>query len=302
MNLKRAGLTAALTIGLLTIGVGAAQAADSPAEQLVTAALASEGIALTDGDLTTSLTDTVQAALDAGIVSDTIVGAINDPAVTDPAATDTPAPEATLDPELDQLITDHAAGEFARWDDIGPQIQAAFDAVRAQFADCRATGSVSDCARTLGLQFQVALAEVKISALQTQIDAAAALPAEQQADAIAALQEAQAAIAAKLADTQAKLIARTGATDEAAAAQASALSARYTLPAQANGAGAAAKSGANGTESSTPSESSAPGNSGNANSNSNGKSNSSNGSSNSSNGKSNSSNGKSNSSNGNGKN
>lgn len=236
MAIRRSVITGAVVGSVLVFGFAFpahAELTDTEAGALVAAALETEDITITDPELEQAIVDAVQEASELDIINPEIVDeVVTDPAVTEPTdpATETPAP--TEDPgTVDELIDDNEDSQVELWNDLGPQIQEAFDVIRADFEACREAGTVSTCARTLGLRFQVALTEVKIAAIEEQIVAAESLPEEEREVVVAELQAAQERVLAQLATKQARLASRAIAVDEKDAAKANALLQTYGVAA-----------------------------------------------------------------------
>lgn len=215
-------LATGATATALCIGFGVssahAETTDVVTETLIDAALADLGTEITDPTLLAELQEDISTAVDEGIIDPAILDEVEQ-VVTD----ETPAPEQTSETEpapLDELINENLDEESANWEAIEPAWVAAFETIRADFELCRTDGqTTSGCARTLGFQLQIALSEAKLAEIDTAIAAAAELPVEEQAAALAQLEAQRAAFQAKLERTAEKL-ATAAATGNAGADQA----------------------------------------------------------------------------------
>jgi hypothetical protein len=207
-RLQGAAVVAAVVVGMVGFGSTSAQATaeDNAATWITNAALNTLGVEVEDPGLTDTLTNAVQAAVDAGLISDS-VDDLAQQAVADPESVDSDEAGDTLDDALED--------QTGQWQDITAQWHEAFDQIKADFATCReaATDGAADCAH----QFRYAMQVNHIKAWQARHEAKlgdiSALPADQQARALEKLKRQGEHAQARLDKAAALLERQTGDTD-----------------------------------------------------------------------------------------
>lgn len=171
----------ATTIALFgSVTAANAEIVDNGAELLIESALDANDANITDPALLEELVQEVIAAEELELLDPTIVDEANLQA-EDPTLSDEP---------LEELVDDQTDEQLENWQEEAPAIKAAFDAVRADFEQCRAEsdGSAATCAKELRFQFQFALAEVKLARIDEEVAKVAMLPENEQAARLAALE------------------------------------------------------------------------------------------------------------------
>jgi hypothetical protein len=207
-RLQGAAVVAAVVVGMVGFGSTSAQATtdDTAATWITHTALNTLGVEVTDPDLSDALTNAVQAAVDAGLISDSVDG-LAQQAADDPESVDSDEAGDTLDDALKD--------QTGQWQDIKAQWHEAFDQIKADFATCReaATDGASDCAH----QFRYAMQVNHIKAWQARHEAKlgdiSALPADQQTRALEKLKRQGEHAQARLDKAAALLERQTGDTD-----------------------------------------------------------------------------------------
>lgn len=211
MKSKKSSVIAlSLAIPALVFGsVTSAQAAttEEVSQTIVESSLASLEIEITDETLLAELESDIETALTEEVIDPAIVDTAE--TIIDETAgetvTETPAPTPT---DLEELIDENLTEETDVWEEQAPAWLAAFEQLRAEFEVCRTDGqSTSDCARTFGFQLQLAHAEGKLAEIDAAIANISALPAEEQAAALAELEAQRSAFQAKLERTAERLAA-----------------------------------------------------------------------------------------------
>ena len=129
-RLQGAAVVAAVVVGMVGFGSASAQATteDNAATWITNAALSELGVEVEDPDLTDALTNAVQDAADAGLISDT-VDDLAEQAADDPESVDSEETGDALDNELKD--------QTGQWQDIKAEWHKAFDQIKADFATCR---------------------------------------------------------------------------------------------------------------------------------------------------------------------
>lgn len=129
---KLQGVAVALAVIVGTVGVGAvsAQAAtvDDVASWITDAALERLGVDVEDPALADALKGAVQDAMDSGLITAT---------VEDLAQSATDDPDSVSDEEIDDALDGELEEQSGVWQDIALAWHAAFDEIRADFAECR---------------------------------------------------------------------------------------------------------------------------------------------------------------------
>lgn len=125
-----------------------------------------------------------------------------DPSVTpDPNAT-APAPPVEHNAELEE----HLHEQEANWDLVKADWLAAFDTVKSDYQTCLDAGTPSDqCSANLGFKLQMAHGAVMLNNFNQRIADVAALPADQQADALKRLEDQRQRTLNRLAEAQTML-------------------------------------------------------------------------------------------------
>jgi hypothetical protein len=209
-RLRGAAIVAAVVVGMVGFGSTSAQADtdDDAATWIATTALGELGVQVENPDLADALTDAVQDAGDAGLISDTVDD------LAEQAAND---PESVDGDETDDVIDDELEDQTGEWQDISAEWHDAFDQIKSDFAECRetATDGADDCAH----EFRYAMQVNHIKAWQARHEAKlgdiSVLPADEQAAAREKLQRQGEHAQARLDKAAALLERQTGDTDNA---------------------------------------------------------------------------------------
>lgn len=280
----------AVIVTPLAIGVGPVLAAttDEISSVIVDKTLAGLGVEVTDQELLAELESDLSDAIDADLINNDIVNAVDD-------AVDS-GTDASLDDKQDQNESE-AVDEFVA---EKTSLQLAFEAIKTEFQNCRelATGSAKDCALGLGIKFQIAISENMLANIQAKEASLAGLTGDELAAAEAELAQMQKQLenrTMRIAQQLVRLQDRTGVTADVQSdvAQLEQIEVRVQEKVKAGVGASNANPNSGRSASPTPSSSmSSQTNSGNSNGNSsngnssNGKSNSGNSSNGKSNGKS----------------
>jgi hypothetical protein len=178
-RLQGAAVVAAVVVGMVGFGSISAQATtdDTAASWITNAALNTLGVEVTDPDLTDALTNAVQDAVDAGLISDSVDD------LAQQAADD---PESVDSDEADDTLDDALKDQTGQWQDIKAEWHEAFDQIKADFATCReaATDGASDCAHQFRYDMQVNHIKAWQARHEAKLGDISALPADQQARAL----------------------------------------------------------------------------------------------------------------------
>ena len=144
-KLQAVAVAVAVIAGTVGIGATSAQAAtaDDVASWITDAALERLGVEVQDPALAEALKAAVQSAVDSGLISTTIDG-VAQSAVDDPDAVSDETVDEALDGEFDE--------QTGVWQDIALAWHAAFDQIKADFAECRsaAVGNATEGDATEG--------------------------------------------------------------------------------------------------------------------------------------------------------
>lgn len=204
-KLQGVALAAAVVVGMVGIGATSAQAAteDDVASWITSTALDRLGVELHDLGLADSLNSAIHQAVAAGLIS---------VKVEDAAQSDLEDPDAVTDDEADDVLDDELEDQTGQWQDIAAEWHAAFDAIKADFVECReaATGGANDCAHEFRYAMQVNHVKAWQARQAARLGDISELPAEQQESALQKLQEQGARAEARLAKAAALLERQTG--------------------------------------------------------------------------------------------
>ncbi|HEY9498686.1 MAG TPA: hypothetical protein VIQ78_06660 [Terrimesophilobacter sp.] len=144
-KLQAVAVAVAVIAGTVGIGATSAQAAtaDDVASWITDAALERLGVEVQDPALAEALKAAVQSAVDSGLIS-TTVDDVAQSAVDDPDAVSDETVDEALDGEFDE--------QTGVWQDIALAWHAAFDQIKADFAECRsaAVGNATEGDATEG--------------------------------------------------------------------------------------------------------------------------------------------------------
>ncbi|MET1043216.1 MAG: hypothetical protein ABWX59_03715 [Microbacteriaceae bacterium] len=194
-----------MIVAAVSFGAAPANAATEQevAAWITDAALDKLELTVEDAALAAALESAISEALAAGIIS-LAVEEIAEDAVDDPELTSEDEIDATLDDELEE--------QDAAWSDVSTDWHAAFDVIKADFAECReaADGGADACAH----QFRYNMQVNHVTAWQARHEAKAgdisALPAEEQAAALAKLDRQSQLAADRLERARVQLEKQTG--------------------------------------------------------------------------------------------
>lgn len=129
-KLQGVAVAVAVIVGTVGIGAASAQAAtvDDVASWITDAALERLGVEVQDPALADALKGAVQSAVDSGLITTTIDD-VAQSAVEDPDSVSDETVDDALEGELDE--------QTGVWQDIALAWHAAFDEIKADFAECR---------------------------------------------------------------------------------------------------------------------------------------------------------------------
>lgn len=152
-------------------------------------------IEITDPELIDELTDGLEYAIEDGSISDDVVDEIDE------------SIDSETDPdELDDDLATNIIDQILNWEEYAPEYRVLFEEVRADFQACRqAAGSASSCARGLGFNMQVAIANdslIRLQLLEDQLTAEGVVLTDEER---AALEAERAELAAKIKRAEEKL-------------------------------------------------------------------------------------------------
>lgn len=204
-TLRPAGIVLALVVGSAALGTAPAYAATDQevAAWITEATLEKLNVTSPDSELAAALEAAVSAALEAGVIS---------PAVEELAEEAIDEPDAVADEEIEEALDDELDEQGAAWDDVASTWRAAFDTIKADFADCReaAEAGANLCAH----QFRYEMKVHHITAWQARhaakIGDITALPEDEQAAALAKLEHQGELAAARLERARTQLEKKTG--------------------------------------------------------------------------------------------
>ena len=214
-RLRGAAVVAAVVVGMVGFGSTSAQATaeDGTATWITNSALRELGVEVQDPALTDELTNAVQDAADADLISDTVDELAQQAAEN---------PDSVQDADTSAAIEGERETQTGAWQDIKAEWHKAFDQIKADFAQCReaATDGASTCAHEFRYAMQVNHIKAWQARHEAKIGDISALPADQQARALEKLKRQGEHAQARL-DKAAALLERqtgdTNKTDDAAA-------------------------------------------------------------------------------------
>lgn len=148
--------TFAVSTALALPSTSLAATAEEIAAELLKATTAALGIEVTDPALAEELVEGLEYALEEGVISEDVSETIEE-------SLDSGSETDGLEEQLDANIID----QIANWEEYAPEYRVAFELVRAEFQACRqSAGSASSCARGIGFNMQVAMANDALTRLQ----------------------------------------------------------------------------------------------------------------------------------------
>ena len=195
----------AVVVGSVALGAAPASAATEQdvAAWITESTLENLNVTAPGGDLAAALEAAIAAALEAGIIS---------PRVEQLAETAIADPESVEDDEIDKALDGELAEQGDAWDEVKAEWHAAFETIKADFADCReaAEGGANLCAHQFRYEMQVNHITAWQARHAAKIGDIAALPEEEQAAAQAKLDRQGDKAAARLERARVQLEKKTG--------------------------------------------------------------------------------------------
>jgi hypothetical protein len=175
-KLQGVAVVTAVVVGLVGFGAASAQAdtEDDVATWIANSALNRLGVNVENPELADALAGAVRDAVDAGLIS-VPVDDLADQAVENPESVD--------DDETDEVIDDELDDQTGQWQDIAAEWHAAFDQIKADFAECReaATDGASECAHEFRYAMQVNHVTAWLARHEAKLGDISTLPPEEQA-------------------------------------------------------------------------------------------------------------------------
>jgi hypothetical protein len=203
--LRPAGLAMAVVVGSVALGAAPASAATDQevAAWIATSTLENLNVTAPDGDLAAALEAAIAAALEAGVIS---------PAVEELAETAIDDPESVEEDEIDEALDEGLGEQGDAWDDVKAEWHAAFDTIKADFAECRdaADGGANLCAHQFRYEMQVNHITAWQARHAAKIGDITALPEDEQVAALAKLERQGDKAAARLDRARIQLEKKTG--------------------------------------------------------------------------------------------
>ncbi|WP_167041160.1 hypothetical protein [Salinibacterium sp. ZJ454] len=180
--LRSAGIGLAMVIAAVSVGAAPAHAATEHevATWITEAALDRLEVTVQDAALAASLEAAIADALAAGLIA-LPVQEIAEDAIDDA--------ELVSEDEVDDALDDELEEQDAAWSDVSAEWHAAFDLIKADFADCReaAEGGADLCAHLFRYDMQVNHVTAWLARHEAKVEDISALTAEEQAAALAKL-------------------------------------------------------------------------------------------------------------------
>ncbi len=209
-NVKTWGTLRSATIALAVIASAglvaapAAAATDQEVASWITAStLEKLDVTTPDAELAAALDAAIAEALAAGIIAPQVEQLAED-AVGDP--------ESELDAEIDEALDNELEEQTRGWDEVSAQWHETFDAIHAEFAECReaAEGGADLCAHQFRYDMRVNHVQAWQARHAAKLGDVSALPAEEQEAALAKLERQGAHAAAQLERARTQLEKKTG--------------------------------------------------------------------------------------------
>ena len=181
--LRPAGLALALVVGSVALGAAPANAAtpQDVAAWITETTLENLGVSAPDSELAAALNSAISDALEAGVIS-LGVEKLAEQAIDDPDSVD--------DGDVGEALNEELGEQGDSWDEVKAEWHAAFDTIKADFAECReaAEGGANLCAHQFRYEMQVNHVTAWQARHAAKIGDINALPEDEQVAALAKLE------------------------------------------------------------------------------------------------------------------
>ncbi|MHA6695712.1 hypothetical protein [Homoserinimonas sp. A520] len=203
--LRPAGMALALVVGSVALGAAPANAATEQdvAAWITESTLENLNVTAPDADLAAALQAAISAALEAGVIS-LSVEELAEQAIDDPESVDKG--------EIEEALAEELGEQGDAWDEVATAWHAAFDTIKADFAECReaAEAGANLCAHQFRYEMQVNHVTAWLARHAAKVGDITALPEDEQAAALAKLERQGEHAAARLDRARVQLEKKTG--------------------------------------------------------------------------------------------
>ncbi|HEU4808242.1 MAG TPA: hypothetical protein VFT01_08265 [Homoserinimonas sp.] len=195
----------ALVVGSVVLGAAPANAATEQdvAAWITESTLENLNVTTPDADLAAALQAAISDALEAGVISLSVED-LAEQAIDDPESVD--------DGEIEEALDEELGEQGDAWDEVATAWHAAFDTIRADFAECReaAEAGANLCAHQFRYEMQVNHVTAWQARHAAKVGDITALPEDEQAAALAKLERQGEHAAARLDRARIQLEKKTG--------------------------------------------------------------------------------------------
>ncbi|MEX1079267.1 MAG: hypothetical protein WED09_09200 [Homoserinimonas sp.] len=203
--LRPFGIALALVVGSVALGAAPASAAtdDEVAAWITGATLERLGATTENPELAAALQGAVSEALEAGVIS------LNVEELAEEAVGDQ---ESVDEAEVEEALADGLDEQGEAWSDVSAEWHAAFDVIKADFAECREAAEAGSnlCAHQFAYEMKVNHVTSWLARHEAKVGDISALPEEEQATALAKLERQGEHAAARLERARVQLERKTG--------------------------------------------------------------------------------------------